>query len=884
MINFVLMRIGPVLAIFLSTLFSFILTAQSSEVKVYQTLRTEMEPTIDGSLDDPCWSLVDYAGNFTQYQPEDGTEPTQPSAFKVLYSDKFIYFAFRCYDSNPEEIVSRMSRRDGFQGDWIEVNLDSYNDKRTAFSFTTSVSGVKGDEFVSNDGDNWDPSWNPIWHCKTNIDSLGWTAEVAIPFSQLRYAEGDEQVWGMQVTRRDFRAESRSSWQYIPNNAGYWVSGFGELRGLKGVKKQNQLEIQPYVVAQADFYEANKDHPFRDGSDLGLSAGLDGKFGVTSDLTLDFTINPDFGQVESDPSVIRLDGFQAFFEERRPFFIEGRNVFHTPISNSVAGGDYDQDILFYSRRIGASPHLRLGENPSENLYVDQPDFTSILGAVKFSGKTESGLSIGILESVTQREKATIRTSGSDQEIVVEPLTNFFVSRLQQDFNGGNTVIGGIFTQVHRDLSGNLENSLHKDAYSGSLDFLHRWDDRAWNFNARLAFSHVTGTKAAILRTQTALEHNFQRPGSRKTEVDPNATSLTGTGGNISIGNFKNKFRFQSGFTYRSPELELNDVGFQRNSNELIHYHWMGFRENNPFAIFRNFSVNYNHWSSWDYDGRNIYRALNVNTNMVFNNFWSLYAGTNYENRDISNTWLRGGPSFRRSPALFSNLQVSTDNRKVVAFDISGGYGGSFDSPIISKSIGFGIRVQPSDAFNFSLSPNFHDFYREDQYVAQDIWNDESRYILGQLDQQTLSLTLRFDFNITPEFTIQYYGQPFVSRGEYSDFKRVTDPLGEVYTERMLSFTESQITRAGALFLIDENLDGTDDYSFFEPDFNFIQFRSNLVARWEYIPGSEVFLVWNQNTTRSGDPSENVFTSITEGLFDNKLYNVFLVKLTYRFVK
>lgn len=858
--------------------------------RTYVTERTDVAPRIDGIFDESCWDLVEWTGNFTQYQPEDGTEPTQETQFKVLYDEKHLYLALRCFDTNPDEIVSRMSRRDGFQGDWVEVNLDSYNDKRTAFSFTSSVSGVKGDEFVTDDGNNWDPSWNPIWHLKTNIDSLGWTAEVAIPFSQIRYAERDVQEWGMQVTRRDFRNESRSSWQYIPSNAGYWVSGFGVLNGITGIEKQNQLEIQPYVLSQADFYEEQDGNPFADGSDLSLSAGLDGKFGVTSDLTLDFTINPDFGQVESDPSAITLDGFEIFFEEKRPFFIENRNLFQTPVSSSIAGGDFNQDLIFYSRRIGAPPHKVLFNDPANGQYVDQPDFTSILGAAKFSGKTQSGLSVGILESVTSREKAEIRLENEDGVIssypAVEPLTNFFVSRIQQDIDNGNTVIGGIISHVHRDLGTSFDNLLHRNAYSGSFDILHRWKDKAWNFNASFTLSHVLGTEAAILRTQTALEHNFQRPDADHLEIDNGATSLTGTGGNIAIGNFQNKFRFQAGLTYRSPQLELNDIGFLRTTDQIIHYYWMGFRENNPFWIFRTFNANYNHWSRWDFGGTNIYRALNVNSNMTFKNFWTFSLSTNYENKDISNTWLRGGPSFRRSPAMFNHMGILTDKRKAFQFELSGGFGNSFDSPIKARSLGFGVAVHPSDALNFSIGPSWSSFYREDQYVSQSDYGDVKRYILSQLNQITIDLVVRMNLNITPELTVQYYAQPYVSRGRYSDFKRVTDPLGEKYTDRMTSFSTEQETvdASTGLHTIDEDLDGTSDYSFVDPDFNFMQFRSNLVARWEYTPGSEIFVVWNQSTTRGGDPGHQVFNSITKKLFDGRLDNVFLVKLTYRFVK
>ena len=333
------------------------LLAQDVQIKTYQTefLPTNQSINIDGLINEIAWNQVDWATDFTQNQPNDGEEPTRQTQFKVLYDLKYLYLAFRCFDEDPTKIESRMSRRDGFAGDWVEVNIDSYLDKRTAFSFTASVSGVKGDEFISNDGNNWDSSWDPIWNTKTNIDSLGWTAEIQIPLSQLRFGNKDEHQWGIQVTRRDFRSGERSQWQYIPRNASGFVSNFGILNGIKGIRSQKQLEIQPYVITSVKKQEAEMGNPYKKGVGSKLGAGLDGKIGITSDLTLDFTINPDFGQVEADPSALNIDGFQIFFSERRPFFVENNNLFDFDVSNAEAGGPFGNDNLFYSRRIGRAP-------------------------------------------------------------------------------------------------------------------------------------------------------------------------------------------------------------------------------------------------------------------------------------------------------------------------------------------------------------------------------------------------------------------------------------------------------------------------------------------------------------------------------------------------
>ncbi len=852
--------------------------------KVYFTNRVTQAPMIDADISDPAWEQVAWGEGFTQRSPYDGIAPTQPTAFKIVYDDHALYVAFRCYHTDPEHIESRMSRRDGFAGDLVELNIDSYNDNRSAFSFTPSVSGVKGDEFVTDDGNFWDTSWDPVWHVKTQIDSLGWIAEAVIPLSQLRFSNQDEQVWGIQVMRHDFSKESRSLWQYIPNNASYWVSGFGELRGIKGIKPKRQIEIQPYVLAQLDTYKKLPGNRFADGTDASISAGIDGKIGVTNDISLDFTVNPDFGQVEADPSVLNLDGFQIFFNEKRPFFVQNRDLFNYNISGSEAGGAYDSDNLFYSRRIGASPHRLARADDGSESYVDQPEFTSILGAAKLSGKTPKGLSIGIMEAITQRERALVQINGTEHHEAVEPITNYFVGRLRQDFNEGNTVLGGIVTLVNRDIHDPSLDFLHQNAQTGGLDLVHRWNDRTWQMNARLVFSRVAGSTTAIQRTQSNFEHGFTRPDADHLDYDPEATELIGQGGNVSVAKYGSDFKFQTGMTWRSPKLELNDVGFMRNTDEINHYYWMGYHKQDPYSIFRSTRLNYNHWARWDFGGKNLYRAVSMNFHADFMNFWNVTTGIAYENLDMTNNWLRGGPTYRRSAGMAQWISANTDERKAVSFSVEGNYGFGFDYLVRGQNIGINARVQPSDAINFSIGPSWENFERIDQYVTTINWEGNTRYITGYVNQRTLSFTLRVNYNITPDLTLQYYGQPFISRGRYSRFNYVVDPLASDKSKGLSLFHNDQISLGDNLYSVDDNKDGVTDYEFENPDFNFVQFRSNLVARWEYQPGSEIFLVWTQGNTAFGQPNEQaLFDSLSDNIFGDNTRNTFLIKMTYRFL-
>ena len=857
--------------------------------KTYFTTRIlGTPPSIDGLLDDEAWSSVDWGGEFIQLRPYEGKPPTQQTAFKILYDDKFLYVAFRCYDDDPEAIVKRMSRRDGFEGDWVEINIDSYLDKRSAFSFTTSVSGVKGDEFISNNGNNWDSSWDPIWNTKTNVDEKGWTAETRIPLSQIRYGDKEEHTWGIQFTRMDFRENSRSTWQPISQNEmSNWVSNFGELKGLKGIKAQKQIELQPYLLAQSETFQKEEGNPFATGNDQKLNVGLDGKIGITGDLTLDFTINPDFGQVEADPSALNLDGFRIFFSERRPFFIENRNLFNYRFGSAEAGGSFTRDNLFYSRRIGQSPHKY--PNLSNKEFADVPQNTTILGAAKFSGKTQKGLGIGILESVTAQEVATIDLEGTQREEIVEPLTNYFVGRFTQDFKEGQTVLGGIFTAVNRDLKNTGINDIHKSAYSGGIDLTHWWKDRSYYLTFNGIFSNVTGSTEAILNTQRSFEHYFQRPDAAHLSIDSTATSLTGHGGTLKVGRLNNNWKFETGTTWRSPELELNDLGFMVNADEINYFLWTGYRFTEPFSIFQYLQINYNHWSRWDFGGKHLYLAFNTNVHTQFKNFWGMGTGLTYENKDISNNALFGGPALRRSKGLGQWAYFYSDQRKKVYFsaNISNGFGFDRDEPntVRNRRYSIDLNFQPSDAIRISLEPSYNINKRKIQNVSDAVFNNETRYITGTVDQRTFSLTARLNYSITPNLTIQYYGQPFISKGQYKDFKYITNPLAvdfydrfEFYDSKSIVFDENE-----SVYSIDEDQDGNIDYTFNNPDFNFMQFRSNLVVRWEYVPGSELFLVWSQNNTVSGDPGEEIIRSLRENLFSEKPQNIFLVKWTYRFL-
>ncbi|MCL6267264.1 DUF5916 domain-containing protein [Flagellimonas myxillae] len=859
-------------------------TTVPKKVYVTASIGQQEPPAIDGLLNDPVWDLVEWAGDFIEFQPDENTAPSQQTKFKIVYDNKNLYIGVRCYDSEPDKIVKRLSRRDGFEGDFVEFNIDSYHDKRTAFSFTATVAGVKGDEFVSNNGTNWDESWNPIWYTKSNVDEEGWTVEFKIPLSQLKFGSAANQVWGLQATRRIFRDEERSVWQRKPVDQPGWVSEFGELHGLKNIEPQKQLEIQPYTVTSGETYEAEENNPFRDGNESDFTVGLDAKIGITNDLTMDLTVNPDFGQVEADPSAIALDGFQIFFREQRPFFVENKNIFDFRLSESEAGNTFGFDNLFYSRRIGRSPQGSV--SAGDNEFVDQPDNTPIVGAAKFSGKTKDGWAIGVLESVTAKRYAAIRNeNGEERREMVEPLTNYFVGRLQKDFNDRNSYIGGIFTATNRDNLTQALDFLHKSAFTGGLDFKHQWNNRDWYVEGNLIFSNVKGSAEAIQNTQESITHLFQRVGADHVAVDENRTSLTGTGGNIQIGKVGNgHWKFESGGTWRSPELELNDLGFQRLSDDIRHYTWVGYQTLKPDNTFRRVGINYNHWTAWDFGGNHNYLQFNTNSWQNWKNNWFTNLGINYALVDYDNFALRGGPRLRQSPWLSFWNSINTDNRKKLRFSAFQNGRRAVDNSFSFYSIEAGFTYQPVNALRISAFPSLTLNQNKLQFIDNfDDINGSVRYLNGEIDQRTLSMSFRLNYTINPNLTVQYWGQPFISRGRYSNFKHINTPSAKVFEDRFISYNQNHLSFSEDTFSVDDDLDGDVDFTFDDPDFSFVQFRSNLVVRWEYIPGSEIFLVWSQDVSQSGDPTAGLLPSLGDNIFGQKPQNIFLLKATYRFV-
>ncbi|MFO7998690.1 MAG: DUF5916 domain-containing protein [Bacteroidales bacterium] len=853
--------------------------AEDLSPRHYKAIRLSgLAPDIDGILDDPAWESGPWTTGFIQHEPYNGREASQETGFLVLFDDDNIYVAIRAWDTAPDSIVSRLTRRDHNDGDAVGIAFDSYYDQRTAFIFGVTAGGIKFDFMMTDNGQNEDHSWDPNWWVKTSIHDGGWVAEMRIPLSQLRFERNGGDLWGLQVFRQIHRKGEMSFWSHIPKDAPGVVHLFGTLKGLGGIEPRRIFDITPYTVSSASIYPRVPDHPFLTGSDQRFKLGMDAKVGISNNLTMDLTINPDFGQVEADPSEVNLSAYETFFQEKRPFFIEGRNI--SSFGLGIGEGGIGNDNLFYSRRIGRRPGGQIGL-PS-GAYADIPSFTNILGAAKLTGKTKNGLSVAFIESVTAEEKAEIDLLGQRSFETIEPMTNFFVGRVQKDFREGNTILGGMVTSVHRKVDERLSRQMHRAAYSGGLDFTQYFMEKSWMFNVNAGLSHVEGSEAALLRTQRSSARYFQRPDAGHVSLDSSRTSLTGSGGRMQLGKIGGgHWNFMAAMTWKSPGFEINDMGYMREADQVFQLLWVGYKVWEPKGFYRSFNINMSQYTMWNFAGDRQVSGWNLNGSIRYKNYWTNNLGVEFNHNINAANHLRGGPAIRLPARVNSWFGASTDNRRKLHFSMGGNLARSAENYSDLFRISLGMTYKPIDNLNFSLNPSYLSRSEELQYIRQTEFSGEPRYLFGRIHQQVVSFSFRLNFTLLPDLTLQYWGQPFVAVGNYSAFKYITDPQASRLVDRFEAFGPDQIALENLIYRVDENRDGTVDYGFGKPDFRVKELLSNLVIRWEYSPGSSLYLVWSQNKSGAeGNGGLNYFRDLDE-LFSEKGHHTLLIKATYR---
>ena len=841
-----------------------------------EATRLEGGVELDGRMDEADWRRAAVATGFTQFSPDEGAPASERTEARVLYGEDALYVFLRAFDSRPDSIVGQVTRRDQMSySDALGVVVDSYFDRRTAFHFAVNPEGVQYDIYRYDDT-AMDFGWDAVWEVATRRDPDGWSAEFRIPYSQLRFGEGGARTWGINFVRDIARRDETVMWSPTVQDDNAMVSLFGELQGLEGVEAPTRLEVLPYSVARVEQVPGNPANPFWSESRTTGAVGADLKLGLTGNLTLDLTLNPDFGQVEADPAQVNLSAFETFLPERRPFFQEGASIFNFGIG--LGDGDGSTESLFYSRRIGRPPQGSVEEDG----WVDADDRTTILGAWKISGKTSDGWSVGLLHAITGQEEAVVAPdagAASDRLTqAVEPETHYGVIRLQKDFREGRSALGIIGTGTRRDGEVADALGLHRHAFAGGLDARHRFGDDNYELTGYILGSRVDGSAETLRETQERPAHYFQRPDADHLDYDPTRTSLSGTSGFLSIGKIAGgHWRFSTGLQTRSGGFDVNDLGYQRDADSFVNWAWIAYRQNSTQGIFRNYGINLNGWqaytTAWDRTGL----GGNVNANAQFTNYWHAYAGINRDLASYSGRTLRGGPLFRTEAQTNAWAGFGTDSRKALRFNLNGW--GNVRGESDSRTLGLSpsLRWRASGRAQFNLGLNLRRTVEDRQWVDR-VGEEDPAYLFGRLDQTTVGVTLRADYAFSPTLSFQLYAQPFVSAGEYGGYKVVTDPVAEAYADR---FRPVETRRDGDDLVADVDGDGALD-RIGRPDFNVKQFRSNAVLRWQYLPGSTLYLVWSQGRDHDHDKGAFDFGTDLDTLFGVESEDVFMIKVSYWF--
>ncbi len=819
--------------------------------------------SVDGMLTEAAWASAPSITEFRQTVPIEGAPVSEATDVRIVYDGDAIYVAARLDDRSP--VTTRLARRDAGLGDSdrFTVMFDSYHDHETAYRFWTNPSGVKGDALVTGNaggggfggGGGGDSSWDPVWDLATGVTASGWVVEMRIPFSQLRFGRGDVQTWGVQVERTINRNQENASFPFTPVLERAGVSRFAHLEGIESLDPGRRLELLPYAVARGEYLRLTAPpgvsfaNPYRSGSDYFGGVGLDLKYRLASNVTLDATVNPDFGQVEVDPSVINLTAFETRFDERRPFFVEGADIF-TFGEAGPSGSVGRPPEMFYSRRVGKAP---TGSTPSTAVFSDIPTQTTILGAAKVTGRLGSGWSLGVMEAVTGAERAAYTDAAQlPSEVEVEPTANHLVGRLRRQIRGGRTRFGVMATAMNRDLGGSpLETRLHGSGYTAGLDFARDSDDRVWLLTGALAASRVAGHEGAIARTQQSSARYFQRPDADHLDLDPTATSLRGYYAMVYFGKQAGRFTMRNGFAYVSPAYDVNDLGFQSEADRILFDTHYQYNQPSPGRFLRNWNVNISPDGKLNTAGDLVFANVNSQVSAEFLNYWRTSLRVQVDPWYDDDRLTRGGPMARTPASWQARFNVNTDSRR--ATRLNGSYSHYTNrAGGWSRSIDFGVTARFRETLQINLGPSYSRARSTAQYVrrvtdALATSTYGARYVFAEIDRSTVSLDARVDVTLSPGLSLQLYLEPFVSVGEYRDLKELRAPR----TFDFLSYgvdTGTLAQNAAGDFDIDP--DGAGPAAPFQVrdqdlDFSHRSLIGNAVLRWEWRPGSTLFLVWQQ---------------------------------------
>ncbi len=859
---------------------------KGSEIpKTVRAVKLDKPLKIDGILDEALYNRKPI-DNFIQKEPEEGPPSSEKTHVWIAYDESNIYFSAMFYDVNPDSMDIRLMRRDNMTtSDWFWIYMDPYNDGLTGYYFAVNPGGSICDGTLYNDG--WmDDSWDGIWGVETKVHPDGWSSEIKIPFSQLRFKESEEMVWGINLNRDIKRKHEMSFLVMIPHDESGFCSRMADLRGLDGIKPKQRFELLPYIVQKAQFLRDKENDPFYKSNQFDTRFGGDLKFSLGANFNVDATINPDFGQVEVDPAIVNLSAFENYFDEKRPFFIEGANVFDFGRggANNNWGFNFGTPTYYYSRRIGRSPQ---GYAISDG-YAEIPGETRILGAGKLTGQPDPTWTIGALSAVTERTFARVQNeAGEVFEDEVEPLTHYGVLRTQKKFNEGRQALGMIFTSVNRDLDDeNMNNRLVSQAYTFGLDgwtFLD--EDKIYVITGSVVGTHVSGSEEAMLRIQKKPYRYLQRPDKTFLPLDSSRTSLSGMYSRIMLNKQEGNVYLNAAIGAVSPGFEYNDLGFQSFADRINGHVITGYRWYESDGTFRRKSILVAFNNTTDYEGDRHRMGFYTTGSLQHDDFWGISLNSSINFESVSTTLTRGGPKVRR-PANYSlNLSGYTDNRQPVVFEPYTGYWQNDD---IDKEYYAGIEVEwkPAPHITVQIDPSYTFSSFNYQWVGA--FDDDlaaqtygRRYLFGKMDQKTFSTDFRVNWSFSPKLSLQIYAQALFSVGSFDDFKELAysgssefnhynDIAGAVYYD---ADNES--------YTIDPDGGGpAESLEFSNPDFNFKSLRGNMLLRWELLPGSVLYLVWTHDKMNFANPGRFRLNDDFSNLWSSSPNNIFLVKFSY----
>ncbi|HET7434209.1 MAG TPA: DUF5916 domain-containing protein [Thermoanaerobaculia bacterium] len=822
------------------------------EHPVLHAVRVSTSPIVDGDLSDPAWQSAPEFTDFTQHDPVDGAAPTTRTSIRIVYDDAAIYFGARMDDKAAATAL--LARRDSLVNtDFISINIDPSMDRLSGAAFTISPANTQIDSILYNDIGE-DGSWDGVWDSATKLlPEGGWVAEVRIPFSQLRFPDKPSHVWGLNITRRTVRT---NEWVRIVNTkkgeTGF-VSHFADIVGLDGIHRGRPLELAPYAVARSDIRSrADRNDPLLENQDYRADGGVDVKYALTSSLTLTGTINPDFGQVEVDPAVVNLSEFETFYPEKRPFFTEGVNIFR--FNDTPAPSHFNfffSPSLFYTRRIGRAPQVL----PDAD-YIDVPSETTILGAAKITGKVKGGWSIGVLDALTDAERTRYASGAITGRQQAEPMTNYFVSRVTKNI-GNASRVGFLFTSVNRRLSEEL-SSLRENAMTGGVDGYTSFADRSWVLEGSVVGSRVDGSEEAIALTQRSSSRYYQRPDAKHVEFDPTRTSLSGFGGRLMLSKSTGVWRPNVQVHAYSPGFETNDAGFMQRTDIISAHALMQYVNQTPTKRFREKNVWFGVWQNRNFDGDTIERGVFADHFATFSNYWHYRASLFLAPSAMSDRLTRGGPLVRQPRSWSSDQEYGSDTRKSFYFNFTGHVESAADGYWV-RGGGVELAARPRPNLTVSIEPYIRRSHDRTQYVtafddatATQTYN--RRYVFSDLEQHSFEMGTRVDWTLSSRLSLQLYLQPFIASADYHDYRSLDAARTRDYSPYA--------------------------YASGDPDFNLRSVRGSAVARWEFRPGSALYVVWNENRAEVAGIGDFSFQRDIRAIPTAPSHDVFLVKVSY----